>query len=707
MKDKHEPGYWTLERCKEKIAECGGDIILIKSKYPTLATRVYRGAYKDELKPLIKNGGKVAWTEERLLVAMKEADFNWTDLYRKHRGAWDCLSRVRRSMEYAANRKQTTKKPCGRKPRPDFSHLVAMMHRKDEVVIPSHEECLAALEAAEYKTGCIEPHFKAAIKRHYPDLKELATNKRQEAVIARNRERIEERHRKEREREERKRQAEERKRKKQEEKEQNKARRAAERKERREAYLRGEINLSSRIVYTEEYMREKIAECNYDLSEFRRKHRRGHTLLYGRFHYLIDLFPNRIKHPKRDKSKEPTLEETIERAKKYNSKKELDSADHELVLLIRRRGWDTIVTEQCGWRCSQRKGYHEARALMRAAKDYDEFVDKYPKVYAYILSVKSLRRALVGHFNRILFQKQHSKTSLRVQQEGMKGYRATLNGEDISRLIYACEFPDGYAYVGLTCNPARRKKEHGYLSKRSESSVSFHKWETGLDFEFKLLTEFMPELDAVLAEEVWERQYEEEGWKILNRAPTGGLGSSGNADREWNDEAAEELLVDVPDNAESCAEDFDYSGISSQKELVRIVKCVNSCEVERVVGLKAARFHHFSKNVSQDFARRKVVPTLTALSAHLCSLHFEFSEDAASIHDNMYAIVKTLSQRYLKSILGCSGYEYLQNLRKQIKDKKVRVDKMRNFYDMLMMAVVGIEKLINTAINKLENKINN
>lgn len=544
MKETHEPGYWTLERCKEKIAECGGDIILIKSKYPTLATRVYRGEYRDELKPLIKNGGKDSWTEERLLAAMKEADFNWTDLYRTNRGAWDCLSRVRRSMEFAEQRKKTSKKPCGRKPRPDFSHLVAMMHRKDEVVIPSREECLAALEAADYKITNTGNRFEGAIRRHYPDLKDVANNKIAERIRARQQEREEERLRKEREREEHKRQVEERKRKRQEEKE----RRAREYDEKVKAYLRGEINLSPNIIYTEEYMRQVIAECNFDLVEFRAKHRRGHTLLYTKYRHLLDLFPNRVAHPSRKDDKNgPTFEECLEKAGQYSFKRELDAADHEFVLYIRRRGWEAKISQLVGWANAKRySGYHLARALIRQATDYDEFVDNYPRVYSYILRVKSLREALIGHFNGLLREKHHNETSLRIYQEGQSGYRATMGGKDIYRVIYACEFPDGNAYVGLTCDPARRKKEHGQMSCRGESAVASYKYESGLDFEFKILTEFIPENEAVIAEGEWERKYEEAGWKMLNRAATGSLGSSGMYFNYW-EEVIDKELKPAPD----------------------------------------------------------------------------------------------------------------------------------------------------------------
>lgn len=56
------------------------------------------------------------------------------------------------------------------------------------------------------------------------------------------------------------------------------------------------------------------------------------------------------------------------------------------------------------------------------------------------------------------------------------------------------------------------------------SQVAKYKWENGLEFVFKKLTDFMPEAEAQVAEEEWKQKYKAEGWTMLNIGVTGNLG---------------------------------------------------------------------------------------------------------------------------------------------------------------------------------------
>jgi predicted GIY-YIG superfamily endonuclease len=89
------------------------------------------------------------------------------------------------------------------------------------------------------------------------------------------------------------------------------------------------------------------------------------------------------------------------------------------------------------------------------------------------------------------------------------------------RGIYVFEFEDNYAYVGLTGNFKKRYNEHMNTIK---SSVYTHIEETNLTPKFIQLTDYMDEELASKEETVWENKYNTEGWNMLNKIKTGGLG---------------------------------------------------------------------------------------------------------------------------------------------------------------------------------------
>jgi hypothetical protein len=110
-------------------------------------------------------------------------------------------------------------------------------------------------------------------------------------------------------------------------------------------------------------------------------------------------------------------------------------------------------------------------------------------------------------------------------------------GTRFKRLIYSFEFSDKSVYVGLTYNPTKRKQSH--LSDKDGSQVYKHIQQTGLQPEFKKLTEFLDKDIASKKEGEFLEKYKNEGWKILNKYPTGVLG--GNV-RIWT---KENCLIDA------------------------------------------------------------------------------------------------------------------------------------------------------------------
>jgi len=102
------------------------------------------------------------------------------------------------------------------------------------------------------------------------------------------------------------------------------------------------------------------------------------------------------------------------------------------------------------------------------------------------------------------------------------------------RIIYVYEFPDNSAYVGLTYHPSQRHYSH---MNNESSTVFIHMKETGLVPIRKTITEFLNKDDASEMETEVLNKYRNEGWKILNRSKTGGLGG---ITRYWTPEKIEE-----------------------------------------------------------------------------------------------------------------------------------------------------------------------
>jgi predicted GIY-YIG superfamily endonuclease len=91
------------------------------------------------------------------------------------------------------------------------------------------------------------------------------------------------------------------------------------------------------------------------------------------------------------------------------------------------------------------------------------------------------------------------------------------------RCIYACEFEDNCVYVGLTNNIKTRKNKH--LTYKN-GPVYKHIKETNTLPNFIKLTEYLCVEEAILNEGKYVDKYKNDGWKILNSAKTGSVGSN-------------------------------------------------------------------------------------------------------------------------------------------------------------------------------------
>ena len=186
-------------------------------------------------------------------------------------------------------------------------------------------------------------------------------------------------------------------------------------------------------------------------------------------------------------------------ALKYNFRKEFQIADRNAYSAARYNGW---LDEICGHMKRKKlpdKHWHNFNNCKNEALKYitkTDFVRNSQHVYS--ISLKN------GWIDDIC---QHM----------------IPRGDKYHRCIYVYEFIDNYAYVGLTHDLEKRKKNR----KRDMSdAVSIHINETGLKPTIKKLTEYIPVEKAIVMEKHYHDKYINEGWKILNRVKTGGLGGS-------------------------------------------------------------------------------------------------------------------------------------------------------------------------------------
>jgi hypothetical protein len=93
-------------------------------------------------------------------------------------------------------------------------------------------------------------------------------------------------------------------------------------------------------------------------------------------------------------------------------------------------------------------------------------------------------------------------------------------GDLFNRLVYAYEFPDNTAYIGLTHD----KDERDYLH-RIKGPIAKHINETGLQPVLKLISvDYINAVDAQNLEACTIEKYKKDGWNLLNKAKAGSLG---------------------------------------------------------------------------------------------------------------------------------------------------------------------------------------
>ncbi|MBQ0056643.1 MAG: GIY-YIG nuclease family protein [Bacteroidales bacterium] len=252
-----------------------------------------------------------------------------------------------------------------------------------------------------------------------------------------------------------------------------------------------------------------------------------------------------------------TFEHCFEVAQKYTTLEELrinDKGCHQ-ALYYKHPEW----REKCFAHFDIRTELSdiELRDIVEKYTNYTEFKKKEPRAFSAI-KYRGLIDDLCGHMNRkvnvpydasFTFEEcakrakkynrrtefDHGEDKRYAQCARKRGWFKEITshmvrtGNRKKRCIYVATFSDNYAYVGLTYFAKKRWNAH---LKDEESIIYSHVEATGLTPEFIQLTEYIPQEEASKLEGTYLSLYEDMGYTMLNRAPTGALGSSEGYSKE-------------------------------------------------------------------------------------------------------------------------------------------------------------------------------
>ena len=234
----------------------------------------------------------------------------------------------------------------------------------------------------------------------------------------------------------------------------------------------------------------------YDvLNDFMKNENSAYSIIHKR-----GLFDKLCGHMKR--SCRVLTDDVLEEiALKYHTRLEFMEADSSAYSTACKRG---IIDKICTHmeRQNTPSGYWSKELCHEKALDYDsrsEFQNGNPKAYA-----AAQRNGWLDEICDHMIPK----------------------GNWFKRKIYVFTFSDGYAYVGLAQDPKDRYRAH--IAGKGRSPIYPHIKKTGATFDFKILTDWIDKDIAGKVEDDYINQYAAEGWKMLNRAKGGSLGSITN-----------------------------------------------------------------------------------------------------------------------------------------------------------------------------------
>jgi len=230
-----------------------------------------------------------------------------------------------------------------------------------------------------------------------------------------------------------------------------------------------------------------------------------------------------------------TKEEIQEEAKKYPTRSEFAMGNRSAYKKAHREGWLDEICSNMN-RPTKPKGYWTKDRIFEHAKKYTsitEFAKNEPSAYRVTFHhgwIDELH-LIFGRQNLYYTKEECRSEALKYKsREAFKNYApqhydcayrygilteicSHMVGSSNNRFVYVFEFEDHHAYIGLSCFPRKRHKQH--LTERN-STVFKHIKETGSNYIFKVLTDTSVK-DAVQQEISWLKKYKDNGWILLNK----------------------------------------------------------------------------------------------------------------------------------------------------------------------------------------------
>lgn len=183
-------------------------------------------------------------------------------------------------------------------------------------------------------------------------------------------------------------------------------------------------------------------------------------------------------------------------ALKYNARSEFAKYSDGAYRKARLNGWLDIICDHM-----EIKNYLTLEKCKEIASNYASATEMSKKHHNVLTKIytKGWTKECIGHFVRL--------------------------GSRYRKCVYAYEFSDNSVYIGITYNLGDRNNDHLNIAKINvKSSVGKHIIKTNLTPKLKQITDYIDVNEAIELEEYYLKEYQKDGWIILNVAKTGAIG---------------------------------------------------------------------------------------------------------------------------------------------------------------------------------------
>jgi len=240
-------------------------------------------------------------------------------------------------------------------------------------------------------------------------------------------------------------------------------------------------------------------------------------------------------------------EKCQEIALKYKNKSDFRKNDNYPYVKAYKSGWLDGICSHMEKSNNKPKGYWTKERcvdLSYTCNSRKEFREEYKTVYSICKRNKWLDDIIGVSENQLRefwtkekcheeslkykYRKDFKKKSSRAYSRALKNEwlddicsHMEIIGNLYKRCIYSIEFSDNSVYVGLTYNYDGRVEKH-ITDKKSAVYQHLH---SGLTYETKKLTDYIDVKKAMLLEGKYVKKYGKDGWILLNKMKTGGLGA--------------------------------------------------------------------------------------------------------------------------------------------------------------------------------------